>query len=178
MSGKEKYDFICSLGGNCAAAHNLLYKNLRTVALPFDWTYFNSDEAVYRLADGFRDDFKNYALISNFKELPVNSEHADRIQYEDDYGKIVWANHFSYNEDREKNYREVKEKLDRRFQRLVDFVKKSKKILFLFSVSFEIKPEAFLNLITVLNKIYPDKLFKIRVLSFGAKKIWNIKMKI
>ena len=167
---KEKYDLICSLGGNCAAAHNLLYKGIRTVAFPFDWTYFNSDEAVYRLVDGFKNNFKNYALKENFKELPVNSDHSDKIQYEDTYGKIIWANHFLYNTDQNANYNEVKEKLDRRFQRLINYVKKAQKILFIFSTSFQIKPDAFLYLISNLNKMYPNKNIEIKVLSFSCEK--------
>jgi len=171
MSGnKERYDLVCSLGGNCAAAHNLLYKKLRTVAFPFDWTYFNSDEAVYKLAEGFKDNFKNYALKENFKELPVNPDHSDKIQYEDTYGKIIWANHFQYDSDKNHNYNEVKEKLDRRFQRLVDSVNKAHKILFIFSTSFQVKPDAFLYLISSLNKMYPNKNIEIRVLSFNCEK--------
>ena len=165
---KKEYDLICSLGGNCAAAHNLLYKGLRTCAYPFDWTYFNSDEAVYKLAEGFKDNFKNYALKENFKELPVNSEHPERIQYEDTYAKIIWANHFDFCENPDANYKEVKEKLDRRFQRLISSVQAAQKIFFLFSTCFQIKPDAFLNLINTLKQIYPNKTFKIKVLSFSA----------
>ena len=46
---KKEYDLICSLGGNCAAAHNLLIRKLRQAAYPFDWIYFKSDEAVYKI---------------------------------------------------------------------------------------------------------------------------------
>jgi hypothetical protein len=165
---KKIFDFICSLGGNCAAAHNLVYRNLRTEAYPFDRTYFNSDAAVYKLADGFKTNFKNYALLENFKELPVNNEHPDRIQYEDEYAKLVWANHFTYDTNREENYKEVKEKLNRRFKRLVDSIKQSTNILFLFSTSFKIEPDAFLNLIDTLNELYPEKKFEIKILSFDA----------
>lgn len=164
----EKYDLVCSLGGNCAAAHNIQYKKLRIYALPFDWTYFTTEEAVYKLADGFMNNFKEYALKENFKELPINRAHADKIQYEDNYGKIIWANHFLYEEDRELGYQRVKEILDRRFKRLIRLIKKSKKILFLFSVSFSIKPDSFIHLASVLNKLYPHIHIKIHVLSFNA----------
>jgi len=171
MSGnKETYDLVVSLGGNCAAAHNLRYKNLRTAAYPFDWTYFNSDEAVYKLVDGFKDSFNNYALKENFKELPINPEHPDRIQYEDTYGKIVWANYFRYCENNDEDYAAVKEKLDRRFKRLIDEINKSNKILFIFSTSFQIKPDAFCYLSSCLNEIYPDKDIHIRILSFNCEK--------
>lgn len=167
---KKKYDLVCSLGGNCAAAHNLLFKGLREEAYPFDWTYFNSDEAVYKLIEGFKDGFKNYALIENFKELPINNAHPEKIQYEDTYAKIIWANHFYYNEDKLEGYKRVKEVLDRRFQRLINSIKKFEKILFIFSTYFQIKPDSFLYLIDNLNTIYPNKIFDIKVLSFNADK--------
>lgn len=168
MKNSQHYDLVVSLGGNCAAAHNLLYRGLCTEAFPFDWTYFTSDAAVYQLATGFKQGFKNYAQLKNFKELPINPSHPDRIQYEDTYGKIIWANHFSYTKNRVSDYKEVKEKLDRRFNRLLDCIKKSHKILFLFSTSFRIAPDAFLYLHNALHTMYPDKLFKINVLSFDA----------
>lgn len=167
---KTQYDLICSLGGNCAAAHNLLIRDLRPASYPFDWTYFNSDEAVYVLVNGFKDGFKNYMLKDNLKELPVNPSHSDRIQYEDLFGKIVWANHFSYNEDRNENYNKVKATFDRRFSRLLDSIQASQKILFLFCTSFFIKPDSFLFLIDALKELYPGKLFQIKVVSFDCAK--------
>lgn len=49
----NRYDLICSLGGNCSVAHNLLYRGLRKFALPFDWTYFEDISAIYKLAESF-----------------------------------------------------------------------------------------------------------------------------
>lgn len=167
---KEKFDFICSLGGNCAAAHNLLIRGLRDAAYPFDWTYFNSDEAVFAMADNFKNGFKNYMLKENMTELPVNPSHADRIQYEDGCGKIVWANHFSYKKDRDKDYIQVKKKFDRRFKRMINRIKKSDKIFFLFCTSFYVKEDAFKYLSNTLEELFPNKEFKIKVASFNSEK--------
>jgi hypothetical protein len=171
MNGNNKYyDLVCSLGGNCSAAHNLLKRGLRKCSYPFDWTYFTSDEAVYQLAEGFKNKFKDYMLKENLVELPINPEHADRIQYEDKYGKIIWANHFSYYEDREKNYNKVKKTFDKRFKRLLEHIQCSKKILFIFSPNFYIKPDSFERLLIVLKELYPDKEFEIKVISFDSPK--------
>ena len=172
MSSNTKFDLVVSLGGNCAAAHQLLYKNFRTAAYPFDWTYFTSDEAVYQLAKGFKEEFKNYALKENFEELPVNPSHPDRIQYKDKYGKIIWANHFNYGKD---DYNEVKEKLTRRFERLINSIKKAHRIIFVFSVSFKIEPDAFFVLLDTLDELYPDKHIEIKVVSFNADKNYKYK---
>lgn len=139
MSSKE-YDLICSLGGYCAAAHNLRFRNLRTFALPFDWTYFTDDNAIYILADNFENEFQNYMLKENLKELPKNSEHMDKVQHEDTYAHIIWANHFNKHiDDINSDYPIVKEKFNKRFKRLIDLTEKSKKILFLFFTNYMIK---------------------------------------
>ena len=163
------YDLVCSLGGNCAAAHNLQYRGLRIASYPFDWTYFNSDEAVYKLAEGFKDGFKNYMLKENLQEMPVNDAHSDKIQYEDEYGKIVWANHFLCKVDENGEYERVKEIYDRRFKRLVKSTETSKKILFVFSTSFDIGIDAFLYLSRILGECYPDKEIEIKIVSFDCK---------
>ena len=168
------YDLVCSLGGNCAAAHNIQYRGLRIASYPFDWTYFTSDEAVYKLADGFKDGFKNYMLRENLKELPVNDAHSDKVQYEDEYGKIVWANHFTCRIDENGEYERVKAVFDRRFKRLIKSTETLKKILFLFSTSFDIKIDSFLYLSKVFKECYPDKEIEIKVVSFDCKENLHI----
>ncbi len=37
----NRYDLICSLGGNCSVAHNLLYRRLRKFALYLFGLKFN-----------------------------------------------------------------------------------------------------------------------------------------
>lgn len=164
----EKFDLICSLGGNCAAAHNLRYRNLRKCAFPFDWTYFTSEKSVYAIAEGFKTGFKEFVNIKNLKELPVNPSHPDKIQYEDTLNGIIWANHFLYDNDREIEYKRVKNILDRRFKRLINFVEESNNTLFLFCTSFSIQRDSFEYLLKTLQELYPDKTFIIKVISFNC----------
>lgn len=75
MNGnKRQYDLICSLGGNCAAAHNLQYKGLRPFSLPFDWVYMLNEEPLYKLADCFKDDFSRFFLQENLKPCLLNKK--------------------------------------------------------------------------------------------------------
>lgn len=67
----NRYDLICSLGGNCSVAHNLLYRRLRKFALPFDWTYFEDISAIYKLAESFEVKFADQLKKENLVELPV-----------------------------------------------------------------------------------------------------------
>lgn len=44
---KTEYDLIVSLGANCSVAHNLRFRGLRPVSLPFDWCYFVDDVSIH-----------------------------------------------------------------------------------------------------------------------------------
>ena len=164
----KEYDLICSLGGNCAAAHNLLIRNLRPAAYPFDWTYFTSEEAVYQLAEGFKNKFEKYMLKENLIELPVNPSHPDKIQLKDSWGKIIWANHFIYSNNFDKTFDKVKTSFDKRFKRLLDHVESSEKILFLLCTSFYLKQDSVVYLLKTLQNLYPNKDFQIKVVSFNC----------
>ena len=169
MSGnKESYDLICSLGGNCSAAHNLRYRNLRVDAYPFDWTYFSSDKAVEMLIEGFEKNFVNYMQKDNLKLLPKNIEHVNKYQYEDTYGHLVWANHFSKKIANERYFLKIKKKYEQRFERLINKIKKSRKILFIFSVNYETDMKIYLKLLSSLKNLYPNKDFYIKILAFNC----------
>ncbi len=158
-------------GGGCAAAHNLRYRNLRFCALPFDWTYFTNDEAIYILANNFKNGFKNYMLKENLKELPQNLSHKDKIQYEDTFAKLIWANHFSMPINSENDsYDVIKAKFDRRFKRLINLIQDSNRICFLFSTNYPVRFDSINYLYNELTNLYPSKFFKIKVLSFNSEK--------
>lgn len=165
----KEYDFICSLGGNCSVAHNLLYRKLRKFSLPFDWTYFLDSKAIYNLADSFAIKFSNQLKKENLKELPKNAMHPDKIQYEDMATNIIWPNHFEYKKDANKNFIDVKSKINRRFQRLLACINDANKILFIFATTFELDLQPLLYLYEKLKFLYPDKEIDIRVLSFNCE---------
>lgn len=165
----KKFDLICSLGGSCAAAHNLKIRDLRDAAYPFDWIYFTTEEAIYQLADGFKSKFDKYMLKENLVELPVNPSHPDKMQLEDTWAKIIWANHFKYGSDFDKSYLNVKNTFDKRFKRLLEKVEKSKKICFVLCTSFCLKQEPVAFLLKTLQELYPDKDFQLKIVSFDSK---------
>lgn len=172
----KTYDLICSLGGNCSVAHNLKYRNLRDCAYPFDWTYFESDEAIYQLADNFKNKFENYMKKENLQELSINIHHTDKIQYFDNVGKIIWANQFNFKiDENDKKYNEIKNKFERRFNRLIEHIECAHKILFIFAIKYETELNAYKYLLTELKKLYPNKEIDIKVLSFNSKKNEQIK---
>lgn len=175
MTGnKTVYDLVCSLGGSCATAHNLQIRNLRPCAYPFDWTYFTEVNSVYKLAESFKNNFSDILLKENLKELSINPEHSDKIQYQDLKTGIVWANHFKDKIENEKEYREVKQKIDRRCKRLLEHIQKANKILFIFSLPFEMEIKVFEDFLAEIKKIYPNKTIDLKIVCFSCKETQNI----
>ncbi|MGN1091550.1 MAG: DUF1796 family putative cysteine peptidase [Alphaproteobacteria bacterium] len=171
MNGnKRQYDLICSLGGNCAAAHNLQYKGLRPFSLPFDWVYMLNEEPLYKLADCFKDDFSRFFLKENLKPLPEgsNSSHLERPQYYDTYTGYRFVNHFDLPIE-EGGYSPVKEKLNRRIARLYEYIQKGNLFLFILSLSFEMNIEPILNLQKTLKEKWPNKQFDFEIIMFDCK---------
>lgn len=76
----EKYDLICSLGGNCMAASQIRQRGLRVASLPFDWTFIVNDKPLYKLAEGFKNKFKDFLLKENLQEM-TDEEKADSILF-------------------------------------------------------------------------------------------------
>lgn len=169
---KKEYDLICSLGGNCSAAHQLLYRRMRKFALPFDWTSMQEDECLYKLAEGFENNFAKFLLKENLEELKnddFSEEHKDRVQYRDCYTKIYYYNHFSAKLDENGEYERVKSIFDRRLKRFIELIESSQKILFIFSSSCKISSDAIKYLSSKISAIYPDKEITLRVLLFNRE---------
>ena len=167
---KRVYDLICSLGGNCAAAHNLMTRGLGPFSLPFDWVYMLDETPIYKLADCFCEDFKNFLLKENLKPLPEgpNPSHLDRQQYYDTYTGYRFVNHFDLPIE-QGGYAPVKEKMDRRIKRLYEYIQKGKTVLFVLSLPFEISAEPVLNLQKTLKQKWPDKKIDFEVIMFDCK---------
>ena len=171
MSGnKKQYDLICSLGGNCAAAHNIKQRNLRRFSLPFDWLYMLNEDPLYKLANCFEDDFKNFFLLENLNPLPegANTSHLDRPQYYDTYTGYRYVNHFDVPIE-QGGYIPVKEKMNRRIERLYEYIQKGNVFLFVLSLPFEINIDPIMNLHDTLKKKWPNKQFDFEVLMFDCK---------
>lgn len=172
MASKKKLDFIMSLGGNCAAAHNLRYRNMRLFSLPLDWCYSLDNKPIWKLSELFRCDFENFAKKENLKLLPIkeskNNAHQDKIQYYDVYTGYRFVNHFEKSIE-EGSYPFFAKKMEKRIKRLYRLIKKSNNVLFIYSADFKIDLEAFQTLSKTLSDMYPDKNFEFELLQFNSK---------
>ncbi len=164
----SKYDFACSLGGNCAAAHNLLYRKLRFCSLPFDWVYIKDEKPLNMLIDGFPSKFDKFLLKENLVKLADNPTHPEKVQYLDSYSGYIFANHFTKTVENG-GFDTVKMTFERRCCRLINMVKYAKKILFILSSSFELDCHAVFSLNTFLSKMYPNKKIDFQIIMFNCK---------
>ena len=112
--------------------------------------------------------FADFMKKENLKLLPDNKAHMDRLQQEDTYASIVYANQFFKTNDWDREYEKVYKKFRRRFDRLINYVNKSKKILFLVCLSYEANITYYKNFLEFLAKKYQDKIIDVRILSFNC----------
>lgn len=169
---KDYYDLIFSLGGSCAAACQLKRRNMRFAALPTDYTFFKySGEPLRKLAEGFDNNFKNWLLKENLEELQGEergADHEGRMQYIDTYTKYRWINHFNKPISEPGEYEEIKEKIDRRIQRLITFLEKSKRVLAIVSNASDIPMDDFDVLTKALKRRFPNLEVEYKYIKFEA----------
>ena len=170
---RKAYDLIVSLGGNCSAAHNLLYRNMRHFALPFDWCFFRDTQPLSYLIEGFSNNFKNFCLKENLVELKPDEradDHDGKMQYKDTYTGYYFVNHFYRPIQEPGAYEEVAEKLHRRTERLITKIKESKYVLFILTFDFQFDLKNIKELKYKLSKLFPKTKFFFEILHFNASK--------
>lgn len=162
----NEYDLIISLGGNCMAANNLRYRNMRPFSLPFDWVYMQDKKPLKYLIEGFKDRFKNLCLFENLEKVQDNDAH--KIIYKDNYSGFYFPNHFEKNVIDKNEYKRFYEKLKRRIDRLFNSIEKNNSILFILACAIPFEKNDVLELKTTLSKLYPTKKLDFRVMIFNA----------
>ncbi len=171
LGSKERYDLILSLGGNCAAAHNLIIRNLRFTSLPFDWLYMDTPYPLSAINSCFKEDFKNFLLKENLVEMQKdpNSSHLSTVHYLDKYTEYRWVNHFYKKIDEDNEYERVKQKFNKRIERLYQLFHQSKAVLFILNTSFEVDINLIKNLQENLKEKFPQTKFTFRILQFNSE---------
>lgn len=169
----KEYDLICSLGGNCSAAHNLRFRNLRKFSLPFDWCYIVDETPIFKLAECFQ---SNSLLKIACKDnlLPLTDEeersvmfHSDTVHYKDQYSGFYFVNHF-HKTLQDGGYEEFRRSFEARLLRLAEYIEKSRNILFVLATAFEFDVSAVLQLQQVLIQKYPEKNIDFYIMMFNS----------
>ena len=171
---KKEYDLICSLGGNCSAAHNLRYRNMRYFSLPFDWCFIVNENPIKKLAECFKNDTlykiaqkENLIPLTEEEEKLVNS-HSNTFHYKDSFSEYYFVNHFKKPLS-DGGYEDFRKDFEKRLSRLKNYIEQSNCILFILTTDIDFNEDVLLNLIKTLSDLYPKKNIDYRVMYFNAK---------
>ncbi|MGP7815808.1 DUF1796 family putative cysteine peptidase [Niallia sp. 01092] len=130
---KGKYNAIFSLGDLCLASIQLRKFKLRPFAGPLDWMSSPSLSSVNRLLQNRFHGFMDLAnLLPTGYSTGIDTPETFLVVHDQSYG-IVSSHDFKADRNTLTNlatYPEVREKLDRRIQRMLTMMEKGKRILF------------------------------------------------
>ena len=177
VGGLMSYDSVVSLGGNCSVAHNLRLRGLRRESLPFDWLLMNDERPIEYLARGFENDFSDFCLKANLRELKGDErgqEQPERLQLQDENSGYNFLHHFNKSTNFDKEYERVIAILKRRIKRLTGMFSLGGKYLLVLAPTFRVKEECLNKLIERLALKYPKAVFVFLVMSFGEEN-YNVK---
>ena len=130
------------------------------------------------LAD-FQNGFSDFLVFKNLEKLEgedCSKAHSDRCQYKDKLSKIYYYNHFNKTSDDEKEYIRVKNLFDKRCARLNEFLKNSKRVLFLLVLKFDADVQLLQCMHNVLAQKYPQCEIHFRILEFNCVADENIEI--
>lgn len=148
---KNRYDCIFSLGSACYCAELLTKARLRVFSSPFDWLCGGSFE--YR-ANLICNDFSDFINPDDLEKIGEREYPENTDIYRNNYNEIVFNHDFPKGEEFSKNYQSVKDKYDKRINRLNEKLSNSKHSLIVFMEHFEQcipKDEEVISLIEKIN---------------------------
>lgn len=173
MSNKnKKFDLIFSLGGSCASASQLKYRNLRYCSLPFDYFFTNNEETFTKLIECFKDDFKQFFLQKNLAELTGaerGNDNSGCVQYKDIYTGYRAIHLFKKPAIDEKEYNRVKKVLNRRINRLYKLLFASKQVMILLDTNHNVNISILEELIKLLKEKFCIEHIILNFVQFESK---------
>ena len=171
---KIKYDFVCSIGENCATAAYLKMCCLRDASYPFDWVAgMPVPQRVDMLLNGFPHFLRKEDLVpEDFYPFGQDKETGTPVKtFRDKFTNVIFVHDFTNTKSLDEEYPGVKAKYDRRIKRLLQKIQDSKRIL-LVSRQWEdpYNYQEILDMQKNLSKAYPDKLINLLCLENDVTK--------
>ncbi|SEH27921.1 DUF1796 family putative cysteine peptidase [Selenomonas sp. KH1T6] len=150
---REEFDAIIPIGPACRPAHQLKLHNLRMAAFPLDWQMdYSLDTVAHLLETEFFDFFQEVAedeeRTKNLNPGLQKNRHVTDVK-----NKIVSIHHFPKKLSLEEGQREFHKVMMPRAKRLIDVLKKSKRVLFVCNRSEN--SEKLGEFLEEVHKIYP-----------------------
>ena len=142
MAGNElrkmlsaKYDFVCSIGGDCGCAWHLVNNRLRTASYPFDWI-MSWYRGVTGVAELVARDFEGFLRLEHLRKEP-NPPRGPKDDHEHDYYHdpvvgVDFVHDFLIGVPLEEAYPAVREKFCRRIDRFYRSVRESRRTLLVY----------------------------------------------
>lgn len=131
MLFNQKFDLILSLGEDCACTSYLRRFNLQDFSYPFDWlTKADFEKRTEMIVNNFNDFLSKDNLV--LMQKPNGNVDKQHDYYKDNKHDFYFYHDFKINIPFEHSYSEVKEKYQRRIQRLYSQIEKAGSILFVW----------------------------------------------
>lgn len=125
----RKYDLIFSFGEACLCASILKSLGLRELSSPYDWMYGSTFEGRVNL---FLNNFKNFLNKENLVFIGQRDNPEPCDIYENTSTNMVFNHDFPLNTPLDDSFYIVKEKYNKRINRLFDKIKTAKKVLIVY----------------------------------------------
>ena len=134
----KKYDYIISLGGNCSTACQLVYRNLRPCAFPFDYFFLRDVEDLKKMISELKSDYKNSFKKENFVELVGDKRGCSKLyQYQDNVSGYNIIHMFHKPIEAKGEYEKVYKTIQKRLNRIMSLQNKNKNLCFILGIDFE-----------------------------------------
>lgn len=149
---KNKYDCVFSLGLACFSAELLTKAKLRVFSSPFDW--INGGNFKTRMAL-ILNDFKDFLNIDGLEKIGEREYPENCDIYKNNLNEVIFYHDFPKGEELSNSYQKVKDKYDKRINRLNEKLSDSKKSLIIYMEIFEeniFKDEEITSLTEEINK--------------------------
>ena len=153
-----KYDLIFSIGEACSCSSLIRSLNYQNYSYPFDWIAGCSfKERCKILANDFKD-FINKEDLEYLQQVSITNNDV----YKDKYNNIVFNHDFTTGIPFDEMYVKVKEKYDRRINRLLKNIEYAKNILLVYLETPTknhgfIEDKELIDGMNILKEKYPNK---------------------
>lgn len=159
----QDFDLIFSLGENCSVAHYLQRFKLRDMSSPFDWLCMATLQTrIDLLINGFSGFLEKENLNKIF--VPSCGDHYNDSYCDEKLG-FYFLHDFPKGQSIDDSFGEVKEKYNRRIDRLLKRIPRSRKVLLVWA-GFDgpIADEEFVGVLQKLKDAYPGVEFYLLVI--------------
>lgn len=187
MGKKKVYDLYVSIGAVCSCTSTLRASNLQFFSYPFDWiggcTVLERTELIVNGFEGWlnKEDLEFYTTYGE----PYNKD-----VYKNKKLGLNFVHDFPAKCNFDEYYPKVKEKYDRRINRLIKMLEDAESVLFVYIDVPYAKPEEetsdkmLLDSIEVFEKRFPDKkinilyLFNVNGVSYKDRQVIKVSDKV